>query len=135
MRYFADSSLGLDAIKQGLAAADRTFKIDGGELLRGTELLAEIEINRPGSDLFGDELAQMTAQLQAVGNAGAQHVLARVQHTQSLLAVQVVDQARAPEQTMELLGPFWQVLQSLANGLWHVSGQGFFENGQLLVAV
>ncbi len=135
MRYFADAPLALDAIKSGLSAEDPRFKIDGGELNRGTDLLAEIEINRPGSDLFDDELAKMSSQLQSIQTPAATQVLSRVSATQALLAVQVVNQARTPEQTMELLGPLWTVLQRLTNGLWHVDGQGFFDNGQLVVAV
>ncbi|MBS1122312.1 MAG: hypothetical protein H6Q90_4540 [Deltaproteobacteria bacterium] len=135
MRYFADAPLALDSIKAGLSAEDPRFKIDGGEITRGTDLLAEIEINRPGSDLFDDELAKMSSQLQAVQSSAAGQVLSRVRTTQALLALQVVVQARTQEQTMELLGPLWTVLQSLANGLWHVDGQGFFDGGQLVVAV
>jgi hypothetical protein len=134
MRYFADSGLALADLKSGLAAADRTFKIDGGEVLRGQDTLAEIEINRPGSDLFSDEIAQLSSQLHALGPAGYP-ALSRIQNTQSILAVQMIDQARTPEVTMELLAPFWQLLSQLSTGLWHVPGQGLFENGQFVVAV
>jgi hypothetical protein len=130
MRYFADAPLMLDGIKSGLGAQDPGFKIDGGELSRGGEVLAEIEINRPGSDLFDDELAAMMSQLHAVGTPAARQVLARVQTTQAVVALQI-----APQATMEQLGPLWAVLQQLANGLWHVGGQGFFDGGQLVVAV
>lgn len=130
MRYFADAPLPLDQIKAGLRAEDPAFKIDGGELIRGDQLLGEIEINRPGSDLFDDEIAGTVQRLEhAQGHA----VIPRVRATQSVLALQVMDGERTPEITMQLLGPLWSVLQRLANGLWLVDGQGFFENGQLVV--
>jgi hypothetical protein len=36
---------------------------------------------------------------------------------------------------MELLGPFWTVLSRLSTGLWHVEGQGFYDQGQLIAQV
>ncbi len=132
MRFFADAALPLDAIKKGLSGEDASFKIDGGELSRGGQLLAEIEINRPGSDLFDDEIAGTVSKLQyfvSAGSAGnAPQVIQRVQGTQAVLAVQMLD-----PNAMELLGPFWTVLSRLANGLWEIEGQGFYDQGQLVV--
>lgn len=127
MRFFADAALPLDAIKKGLSGQDPSFKIDGGELSRGGQLLAEIELNRPPSDLFDDEIAATVNKLQYAGGH-AQTVIQRVQSTQVVLAVQMLD-----PNAMELLGPFWTVLSSLSNGLWEIEGQGFYEQGQLIV--
>jgi hypothetical protein len=131
MRYYADAGLALDVIKQSLGAEDPSFKIDGGEVSRGGQLLAEIEINKPGSDMFSDDIAGMMSKLQYAGGH-ANHVQARVQATQSILAVTILD---GTPNAMELLGPFWNVLSRLANGLWHVEGQGFYDQGQLVVQV
>jgi len=127
MRFFADAPLLLDAIKKGLSGQDPSFKIDGGELSRGGQVLAEIELNRPGSDLFDDEIAGTLSKLQYAGGH-AQVVSQRVQATQVVLAVQMLD-----PNAMELLGPFWTVLQSLSTGLWEIEGQGFYDQGQLIV--
>lgn len=125
MRFFANAALPLDALKKGLSAEDPSFKIDGGELSRGGQLLAEIEINRPGSDMFADDIAGTTSKLQ---HAGGHHVIQRVQSTQAVLSVMLLD-----PNAMELLGPFWNVLSRLATGLWEIEGQGFYDNGQLVV--
>jgi hypothetical protein len=129
MRYFADGSLGLDVIKKALSAEDPTFKIDGGEVSRGGQLLAEIEINKPGSDMFSDDINGMMWKLQ---HAGASQVMQRIQGTQAVLAVQILDGA---PNAMELLNPLWSVLARLASGLWHVDGQGFYDEGQLVAQV
>ena len=129
MRYFADATLGLDTIKKGLSVEDATFKIDGGEVSRGGQLLAEIEVNKPGSDMFSDDINGMMQRLQYAGN---QHVMQRVQGTQAVLAVQILD--GAPD-AMEQLTPLWNVLSRLATGLWHVEGQGFYDQGQLVAQV
>lgn len=129
MRYFADSTLGLDVIKKSLSSEDPYFKIDGGEVSRDGQLLAEIEINKPGSDMFSDDITGMMQKLQQVGAA---HVMQRVQGTQAVLAVQILD---TTPNAMEVLGPMWNVLSRLSSGLWHVEGQGFYDQGQLIARV
>lgn len=129
MRYFADATLALDVLKRALSAADATFKIDGGEVSRGGQLLAEIEINKPGSDMFSDDINGVLQKLEA---AGVQPVLQRVQRCQAVLSVQLLD--GAPD-AMTLLEPFWTVLSQLSAGLWHLDGQGLFDNGQLVAQV
>jgi hypothetical protein len=135
MRYFADAPLALDQIKSGLKAANPAFKIDGGEVQYDGEVLGEMEITRPGSDMFADEIAGILQRLAQTRAQATQAVMSRVQATQSVLGFQVMDGQRAPAATMELLGPFWSVVQGLANGLWQIEGQGFYEGGQLLVQV
>lgn len=129
MRYFADATLALDVLKQSLRSEDATFKIDGGEVWRGEQLLAEIEINRPGSDMFADDINGMIQRLQSVG---AFPVMQRIQGTQAVLAVQILD---GTPNAMDLLGPLWTVLAQLATGLWHVEGHGFYDQGQLVARV
>jgi hypothetical protein len=129
MRYFADASLALDVIKKSLSAEDPTFKIDGGEVLRDGNLLAELEITAPPSDMFSDDINGMIQRLQSVGAA---QVTQRVMGTQAVLTVQILE--GAPD-AMEQLGPLWNVLARMATGLWHVEGQGFYDQGQLIAQV
>lgn len=124
MRYFADATLALDVIKKALGGEDPTFKIDGGEVSQNGQILAEIEINKPPSDMFSDDINSMVTKLQY---AGAPQVMQRVQSTQAVLNVQLMD-----PNAMEQLGPFWNVLARLATGLWHIEGQGFYDQGQLV---
>ena len=129
MRYFTDTALALEGIKKSLSAEDRSFKIDGGEVSRDGQLLAEIEITQPGSDMFSDDINGMMQRLQ---HAGASQVMQRVQGTQAVLAVNILD---GTPDAMELLTPLWNVLSRLATGLWHVEGQGFYDQGQLIARV
>ncbi len=129
MRFFADASLALNVIKKALSAQDPSLKIDGGEVSREDQLLAEIEINKSGSDMFADDINGMMQKLQ---RAGAVQVMQRVQATQAVLAVQILDGAL---NAMELLEPLWTVLAGMAAGLWHVEGQGFYDQGQLIAQV
>jgi hypothetical protein len=129
MRYFADATLGLDVIKKSLNAEDRAFKIDGGEVSRDGQILAEIEINKPGSDMFSDDINNMMQRLQQVG---ASQIMQRVGATQAVLSVQLLD---GTPNAMEQLGPLWNVLSRLTTGLWHIEGQGFYDQGQLIAQV
>jgi hypothetical protein len=36
---------------------------------------------------------------------------------------------------MELLGPFWNVLSRLGTGVWHLEGQGIYDQGQLVARI
>jgi hypothetical protein len=135
MRYFADVPLDLARLKAELKATDPAFKIDGGEVLRGGEILGEMEINRTGSDMFADEIAGMLARLSQQPQQATPHIVGRVQATQAVLGFQVMDGQRTSEATMALLGPFWGVLGRLASGLWQIEGQGFYDNGQLVLSL
>jgi hypothetical protein len=133
MRYFADGVVTLKAIGNGLVGMDPQFKIDGGELMRGKELLGEIEINAAGSDLFGEDLASKVAELERVATPAARHVISRLRGTKSIVTLQVIDGERDPAVTWEMLGPLWSVLPALSTGLTQMDGQGFYDGSQLVV--
>ena len=128
MHFYADAMLGLDLIKKSLGAADPAFKIDGGEVQHNGQVLAEIELTKPGSDMFSDDINGMLQKLRYAGSPG--QVMARIQATQTVLAIQLMTPA-----AMDQLGPLWNVLAQMATGLWHVDGQGLFDQGQLVATV
>lgn len=135
LRYFADRVVTLKAIGAGLAAVDPTFKIDGGELLRGKELLAELEISTSGSDLFAEDLAVKISQLERVASPAAGQVIGRLRTTQAIVTLHVLDSERDADVTWEMLGPLWTVLPSLSSGLTQSDGQGFYDGSQLVIAL
>ncbi len=129
MRYFADATLALNVVKKSLSVENPSFKIDGGEVSLDGQLLAEIEINTPGSDMFSDDINGIMTKLQGVG---ATQVMQRIQGTQAVVTMQILDDT--PD-AMKLLDPLWAVLARLAPGLWHVDGQGFYDQGTLIAQV
>jgi hypothetical protein len=134
-RYFADGVVGLKAIAAGLVRYDPAFKIDSGELLRGGELLGELEICAAGSDLFGEDLAAHLGQVSQVGSPVAHQVAARLQRTQSIVTLRIIDGERDPAVTWEMIGPLWSVLPELSTGLSQFDGQGFYDGAQLVLSV
>lgn len=135
LRYFADQPVTLKAIGSGLASNDAGFKIDGGELTHGGEMLGEIEINTAGSDLFTEELNYMIDALQRLGPQ-ARGVIERLRTTRSIVAVRVqLEGAVDPQRTLGLITPIWPVLGRLSTGLAQIDGQGFYDGGTHLVAM
>jgi len=135
VRYFADGVVTLKGIGAGLATFDPKFKIDGGEVLRGTELLGEVEISVTGSDLFAEDREYKISECAQIPTQAAQQVIARLQGTQSIVTLRVLDGERDPAVTWDLLSPLWTVLPSLSTGLTQVDGQGFYDGAQLVVAL
>ena len=135
VRYFADGVVTLKGIGAGLAGFDPKFKIDGGEVLRGAELLGEVEISVSGSDLFTEDRAYKISECSQIATPAAQHVIARLHGTQSIVTLRVLDGERDPAVTWELLSPLWTVLPSLSTGLTQIDGQGFYDGAQLVVAL
>src|ERR1043165_9472936 len=86
VRYFAESPVTLKALSAAIKAVAPDYKIDGGDLMRGSDVLAEIGIDSVGSDLFVEEL---NARLGAIGQIGGQ-------------AAQWVGARRSEEHTSEL---------------------------------
>jgi hypothetical protein len=135
LRYFADRVVTLKAIGAGLVAVDPAFKIDGGDLMRGKDILAEIEINTTGSDLFGEDLTAKINDLERAQHPNARHVIQRLRGTQAIVTLHVLDSALDPDVAWEMLSPVWTVLPALSAGLTQSDGQGFYDGSQLVVAL
>lgn len=135
LRYFADRAVTLKAIGAGLTAVDPGFKIDGGDLSRGQNLLAEIDICSTGSDLFGEDLAAKIGDLERTGNPAARSVIQRLRATQTIVTLHVLDSTLDPDVAWEMLNPIWTVLPQISPGLTQSDGQGFYDGSQLVVAL
>ena len=130
VRYFCEAPVMLKALGAAIKSVAPDYKIDGGDLMRGAEVLAEVGIDSVGSDLFVEELNARLAAISQIGGEAAQWVAARLQGTQSIISVKV-----DPTTNWDLLAPLWTALPSVATGLTQVDGQGFYDGGNLIVAI
>ena len=130
VRYFAETKVTLKDLSAAVKANASDYKIDGGDLMRGAEVLAEIEIDSAGSDLFIEDLNTRLAAVSAIGGPGPEWVGARLQSTHSIIAVRV-----DPNINWDLLAPLWAALASTSTGMTQVDGQGYYYDGNLVVAI
>jgi hypothetical protein len=130
VRYFAEGPVTMRALATALKAADPQYKIDGGELMCGADIIAEVEIVAAGSDLFVEELAAHVAAIQRYASPASQYVVGRYQGAQAIITISV-----APATSWDLLAPLWSVLPSLATGLTQVDGQGVYDGSTPLLAL
>lgn len=130
VRYFAEGPASIRALASALAAVDPQLKIDGGELIRGADILAEVEIVNAGSDLFVEELTSHVAAIERIENPTSVHVVGRLRGTQAIITVRV-----DPATNWDLLAPIWSALPTIATGLTQVDGQGVYDGSTLVLTL
>jgi len=130
VRYFAESPVTLKALSAAIKSVAPDYKIDGGDLMRGSDVLAEIGIDSVGSDLFVEELNARLGAISQIGGQAAQWVGARIQGAQSIVAIRI-----DPAINWDLLGPLWTTLPTMATGLTQVDGQGYYDGGNLIINI
>jgi hypothetical protein len=124
--------LTLDEVIAGLRADDAGFSLsDSGDLSRDGELLAELEVNRPGDGTFDDEIRELRESAEV---AEGTDVARRLDSVTVILAVRILFQARGAEKTFDLLEPLWGWLTASRQGLIHADGEGYYDDGELILA-
>jgi hypothetical protein len=132
VRYFVDDerSITLDQMRTGVQQAGMAVQLSvEGELSAGEELLAQVEVNAKGTDLFEDEVNQFLRTVAGFPAAAA--IERRLRSARAAIAVQVHWQGQPPDH----LSPFWSWLQTYRKGLLQADGHGFYDNGQLVLAL
>ena len=130
VRFFAESPITLKALSTGIKSINPQYKIDGGDLMVGTDVIAEIGVDSAGSDLFAEELNARLGPVMQLGGEAAQWVGARLRGAQSIVSIRI-----DPNVSWDLLGPLWTTLAGLATGLTQVDGDGFYDGGNLIVSM
>lgn len=130
VRYFAETPVTLKALGAAIKSIEPQYKIDGGDLMMGSDVIAEIGVDSAGSDLFVEELEVRLAAIGQVAGEAAQWVGSRLRGAQSIVTITV-----DPSVNWDLLGPLWSSLSNLSTGLTQVDGQGFYDGSNLIVSV
>jgi hypothetical protein len=130
VKYFAENLVTLKALSAAIKSIEPAYKIDGGDLMRGTDVLAEVGIDSAGSDLFVEELNATLGTIGQLAGQAAQWVGTRLRTTQSIIAVRIDSAVE-----WDLLAPLWTSMASLSPGLTQVDGQGFYDGGNLILGM
>lgn len=128
VRFFAESPITLKALSTGIKSINPQYKVDGGDLMVGADVIAEIGVDSAGSDLFVEDLNARYSAVQQIGGEAAQWVMARLQGVQSIVTIKV-----DPAINWDLLAPLWTTLSGMSTGLTQVDGQGFYDGSNLVV--
>lgn len=130
LRFFAESPITVKALATGIKANNPQYKLDGGDLMVGSDVIAEITVDSAGSDLFVEDLNAWLSTVGQIGGEAAQWVGARLRGAQSIVVIKV-----DPSINWDLLGPIWATLGSLATGLTQVDGQGFYDGSNPVLRI
>ena len=128
MRFFAESPITVKALGAGIKSVNPQYKLDGGDLMVGSDVVAEIVVDSAGSDMFTEEMNARLYAVQQVGGQAAQWVISRLQSTQSIVSIKI-----DPSVNWDLLGPLWTTLAGMATGLTQVDGQGVYDGANLIM--
>jgi hypothetical protein len=133
MRFLLEDErpLSFDMITTGLREVDPGFALAAnGDLTRGEQLLAELDINLPGDGLFEDEVSELC---EVAEDAGGSEVAARLRSITAIVAARVLWQGRSTEDTMDMLSPLWDWLTTNRRGLIQADAEGFYDEGELVL--
>jgi len=138
MRFIVtDGELRLEEIAQALKALDGDYDLrlhgdqrhHSGDLYHGDRLGGEIEVNRPGDDLFEDEIGELMALLEDVDDEARDGVMATLQSATGMVAFRVLEQ---DGRSLDLL---WQWLHEHREGLLQADGEGYYDRDGLVLTL
>jgi hypothetical protein len=141
MRYISTDGreITLSMIEAALKAVDPSYAIanvevdDLGDLMYGDTQCAIIEINRPGDDMFEDDLAEFQ-DLVGKGDTGVEHV---VRHTltnaTALIVIEALWKGEDAEPVLAKIDPLWNWLFANYAGLSQADSEGFYDSSGLIL--
>ncbi len=141
MRFFVtdSSELSLRQLESALHQSDPRYTFantdvpDIADMLFDGELLAVIEINRPGEDMFEDDLAEFY-EMVGTGNDPAEVRVRDVfGQTKALVVAEVFWKGTDSETALEKLDPLWDWLFLHHTGLGQADTEGFYDRSGLVL--
>ncbi|MCK6577071.1 MAG: hypothetical protein L6Q98_03075 [Anaerolineae bacterium] len=140
LRFLAiqDCDLTLIALESLFRRRDSQFSIrveaaapTNGELLHGSSVLADIEINRPGEQIFDEDITDLIEMLEGIDEAG-DRVVARLGMVKIMVALQLTEEGHA---SFDLIDPLWDLLFETCDGLLQVDDEGYYDSEGVVLAL
>ncbi|MEZ6056906.1 MAG: hypothetical protein R3C01_09380 [Planctomycetaceae bacterium] len=143
MRFFLldGPPLSLDGITAALTARNASFSVkpltsDSGNLFRDDELLGQLEVNLPGTDLADEELEEFRERVSKKGKGNKSRILAALDRVQAIVSLGILWQGRSTDDTLDMILPLWITLHKHGTGLLQADGEGFYDNtGDLIYEI
>jgi hypothetical protein len=138
MRYISTDERPIDMgmLREVMRGAHPDFRINSNGLLTfHSAAIADIEINMPADDIFGEEIEQLAAVAHGHGHGTGPNltlVSGCLRAARTIVAVQVLFED-LDEQSLDALQPLWKWLFDNRKGLLQADGEGFWRESTLLL--
>jgi hypothetical protein len=151
MRFLitGDYSPSVDDMRRALAERDPAYELIARQplpyetlaLVHGGEEYAEIDFNRPGDDLFSDEIDDLLEELdetvfETEEDARVRDVVAaHVRKTRLILSAEILFGDNFLEDGIRLIDPLWDWLFEQTDSLLKIDNEGYYDADGLLLAL
>jgi hypothetical protein len=141
MRFFVIStaSVSLYQLEEAMQRVDARYRLantdipDIADLLFDDTLLAVLEINRPGDDMFEDDLAEFDEIVGPDSDPATVRVREVLQQTKALVVAEVFWEGTEADAALEKLDPLWNWLFQNVRGLAQADTEGFYDSSGLVL--
>jgi hypothetical protein len=135
MRYFVEDARvpSLTDIASAYADHPSGARVFDDQLRKGDATHAEFTVSPKGDELFEEEIEEFRAELADAESGPAKRRVAKcLQNAQAIVAVQVLG-GGAVDDSLDLLGPFWDYMDRTYRGLIQADGEGFYDGDDLIL--
>jgi hypothetical protein len=151
MRFLitGDYSPSVENMRQTLVSRDASYELISRQpvpyetlvLTHAGEEYAEIDFNRPGDDLFADELDDLLEELDETvfdteEDSRVRDVVAeQVRETRLILSAEILFGDNFLEDGIRLIDPLWDWLFEQTDGLLKIDNEGYYDADGLLLSI
>ncbi len=141
MRYLSTDAraITLSMIEAALKVVDPAYAIvnvevdDLGDLMHGDTHCAIIEINRPGDDMFEDDMTEFQDLVGKGDNPSEQRVRETLTNATALIVIEALWKGEDAEPILAKIDPLWEWLFANYAGLSQADSEGFYNSSELIL--
>ena len=141
MRYISTDSkpITLSMIETALKKVDPAYAVvnievnDLGDLMYADTRCAIIEINRPGDDIFEDDLAEFKNMVGQGDNPAEERVRVILNQSTALIVIEAFWQGEMAEPILARIDPLWDWLFANYEGISQADNEGFYDRSGLIL--
>ncbi|MGA7616869.1 MAG: hypothetical protein WBX15_16990 [Thermoanaerobaculia bacterium] len=135
MRYVVsdDETPDESGLRNLLAEEEPRYDLREGELTFEGNALAGVTIHGRSDEAFEEAVAVLTGRVGRAADEETGAMVTRMLREASALVEVTLPLESDPGPALELLEPFWDVLEENYSGLVHAEGEGFYDQGELIL--
>ena len=139
MRFFdlSPKPLTFAAIETALRVTDPGYRLDANgavaSLWLSEKALGEMEIHAPGDGAFERVVGERVAALAASEDEYREAVEAALHSSRQLIQIRLDVLEEDLDDSLEAIDPLWDWLFDSREGLLHAEGEGYYQDGEMLL--